>query len=180
MKLFFDFFPILLFFIGYKLFGIYTATIIAMISSLLQVGFFWFKSHKIEFMHVITLFSILLLGTATLFFKNAIFIKWKPTIVYWIFAVVFLGSHVLSRKTFIQHLIGEKITLESSVWQRLNFSWTIFFVLMGGANLYFAYFFNTNTWVNFKLFGILSCTLLFGILQSLYIARYLKNFSNNK
>jgi intracellular septation protein len=175
MKLLFDFFPILLFFVGYKFYGIYVATIIAMGASLLQVGFFWFKHRKIEITHAITLVLILVLGTATLFLQNAIFIKWKPTAIYWVFALLFLGSQMIGKKTFIQHLMDGKITLPRNVWQKLNLSWAVFFGCMGGINLYVAYKFNTDVWVNFKLFGTLGGTIIFGILQSLYMAKYLKN-----
>lgn len=174
MKLLFDFFPILLFFIGYKFYGIYAATIIAMVASLLQVGYFWFKHRKVEITHVITLVLILVLGTATLFLHNEMFIKWKPTAIYWAFTLLFLGSQIIGTKPFIQRLMDDKITLPQNVWQRLNLSWALFFGCMGGVNLYIAYHYSTNTWVNFKLFGTLGSTIVFGILQALYMAKYLK------
>jgi intracellular septation protein len=174
MKLLFDFFPIVLFFIGYKFFGIYVATVVAMVVSFFQVGYFWFKNRRFEITHIITLFSILLLGSATLLLRNVLFIKWKPTVIYWILAIIFLGSQIFCKKMFIQHLVGEKITLQPKVWKKLNFSWAIFFSLMGALNLYVAYFFNTDTWVNFKLFGTLIGTLVFAILQSLYISKHIK------
>jgi len=174
MKLLFDFFPILLFFLGYKFYGIYIATIVAMVASLLQVGCFWIKHRNIEITHTITLFLILILGSATLFLKNEIFIKWKPTAIYWAFALLFLGSQVIGQKTFIQRLMDNKITLPQPVWQRLNLSWVLFFGIMGATNLYIAYRFSTDTWVNFKLFGALGGIIVFGIVQSLYMAKYLK------
>jgi intracellular septation protein len=174
MKLLFDFFPILLFFLGYKFYGIYTATIIAMAASLLQVGFFWFKHRKVEITHTITLILILVLGTATLFSQNTMFIKWKPTAIYWVFSLLFLGSQIIGAKPFIQRLMDNKITLPQNVWQRLNLSWALFFGCMGGVNIYIAYQFSTDIWVNFKLFGTLGSTVVFGILQSLYMAKYLK------
>jgi intracellular septation protein len=179
MKLLFDFFPILLFFVGYKFFGIFAATIIAMIASLLQVGFFWFKHRRIEIAHAVTLILILVLGTATLFLHDAIFIKCKPTAIYWVFSLLFLGSQLIGSKPFIQRLMDDKISLPPNVWQRLNLSWAGFFVLMGGINLYVAYKFSTDIWVNFKLFGTLGSTIVFGILQSLYMAKYLKNPQDN-
>jgi intracellular septation protein len=174
MKLLFDFFPVLLFFIGYKFYGIYIATIVTMIASLLQVGLFWFKHRRFEITHTITLILISVLGTATLLLHDATFIKWKPTGVFWMFALLFLGSQMIGAKPFIQRLMGNKITMPQTVWQRLNLSWAIFFICMGGVNLYIAYKFSTNAWVNFKLFGILGSTIVFGILQSLYIKKYLK------
>ena len=170
----FDFLPILLFFVGYKLYGIYAATIIIIIASLLQTGIFWLKHRKVEFMHITTLVLVLILGTATILLKNEMFIKWKPTAIYWIFSMAFLGSQIIGKKTLIERLMGSKITLPKNVWQNLNISWAIFFIGMGVANIYIAYKFNTDIWVNFKLFGTLGGTLIFGILQSIYMAKYLK------
>ena len=174
MKLLFDFFPIILFFIAYKLFGIYVATAVAMLASFLQVAGFWFKHHRFESTHLITLVIILLLGSATIFLHDAMFIKWKPTVVYWIFALLFLGTQFIGNKTLIQRMIGGKITLPNFVWNRLNLLWGIFFAVMGVANLYVVYNFTTNAWVNFKLFGTLGLTIVFVVLQSFYIARYIE------
>lgn len=145
-----------------------------MVASLLQIGFFWFKYRKIELTHIIALILISVLGTATLLLRNEIFIKWKPSAVYWVLALLFLGSQVMGSKPFIQRLIGSKISMPQNIWQRLNFSWVIFFVCMGGVNLYIAYNFSTDVWVNFKLFGFLGCTIVFGLLQSFYLRKYLK------
>ncbi len=174
MKLLIDFFPILLFFISYKIFGIYIATIVTMIASLLQIGLFWLKYRRIELTHIIALILISVLGTATLLLHNAIFIKWKPTAIYWVLALLFLGSQIIGSKPFIQRLIGNKISLPQNIWHRLNLSWAIFFACMGGVNLYVAYNFSTDIWVNFKLFGFLGSTIVFGVLQSLYMRKYLK------
>ena len=178
MKLLFDFFPILLFFICYKFCGIYVATVVAMVASLLQVGVSWFKYRKIELTHTIGSILILVLGTATLLLQSTIFIKWKPTAVYWVLALLFLGSQIIGKKPFIQRMLGNKITMPQNVWQRLNLGWAIFFVCMGCVNLYVAYNFSTDVWVNFKLFGFLGSTVVFGILQSLYIRKYLTQISD--
>lgn len=171
----FDLLPIALFFIGYKFYGIYVATAIIIIASVLQTAFFWFKHRKFEFTHSVTLILVLILGTATILLKNEMFIKWKPTAIYEIFALVFLGSQIIGKKTLIERLMGSKITLPKKVWIRLNISWAIFFACMGAVNIYVAYNYNTDAWVNFKLFGTLGGTLLFGILQSLYMAKYLED-----
>jgi intracellular septation protein len=174
MKLLFDFFPILLFFMAYKLFGIYVATAIAMLASVLQAAGCWFKHHRFESTHLITLLIILLLGSATIFLHNVMFIKWKPTAVYWTFALLFLATQFIGNKTLIQRMMDGKINLPTSIWNRLNLLWGIFFALMGLANLYVVYNFTTNIWVNFKLFGTLGLTILFVLLQSFYIARHLE------
>lgn len=174
MKLLFDFFPIALFFLTYKLYGIYVATIVIIVSSLLQTGAFWLKHRRIELTHGITLILVLIFGAATLAFHNEMFIKWKPTAIYWVFALLFCGSQIIGTKSLLERLMGDKITLPNYIWQRLNLSWAAFFIGMGGLNLYVAYHYSTNIWVDFKLFGTLGGTVTFVILQSLYMGKYLK------
>ena len=174
MKLLFDFFPIALFFLAYKLYDIYTATMVLMAASLIQTVAFCIKHRKIDFTYSTTLAIILILGTATLYFRNELFIKWKPTAIYWAFAILFIGTQIIGTKPLLQRLMGSKITLPKNIWKHLNLSWAVFFTCMGGINLYVAYEFSTSTWVNFKLFGTLGATMLFGILQSLYMAKYIK------
>lgn len=172
MKLLFDFFPILLFFIAFKVYGIYTATAVAMAASLLQVAGFWLKHRRFEIMHLVTLGSVLLLGGATLIFHNPLFIKWKPTVIYWIFAIIFLGTHYIGKKPLIQRLMEEKLSLPKTVWGRLNLSWVMFFTIMGAVNLFVAYHYSMDIWVDFKLFGSFGLTFVFIILQALYMAKY--------
>ena len=175
MKMLVDFFPIILFFTAYKFFGIYTATAVAMAASLLQVLYSWFWHHRVEAMQVITLVVIMLLGSVTLLLHNIMFIKWKPTVIYWIFALMFLLTQFIGNKTLLQRMLGTKITLPVTVWNRLNISWAVFFAAMGIANLYVVYNYSTNTWVNFKLFGTLGLTVLFVIIQSFYMAKYMSS-----
>jgi intracellular septation protein len=179
MKLLFDFLPILLFFLAFKLFDIYIATAVGMVASLLQVAFYWLKHRRFESLHVITFVLVTVLGGATLLFHNATFIKWKPTAIYWAFAIAFLGSRFIGQKPLLQSLMEKNLTLPQTVWQRLNLSWVIFFGLMGTVNLYVVYHFSTNTWVNFKLFGALGLTIVFLIAQALYMTKYM-NVQSNK
>lgn len=173
MKLLFDFFPILIFFICYKLFGIYVATAVAMVASLAQVLFHRFKNQTYERMHLISMALILILGGATLFFHNPWFIKWKPTGIYWLSAIVFLGSSFIGKKPLIQKMMDGNISLPPTIWSRLNIAWAVFFILMGALNLYVAYTYDTDFWVNFKLFGGAGFTLLFVFLQSIYLTRHI-------
>ena len=173
MKLLFDFFPILLFFICYKLFGIYSATAVAMVASMVQVIFYRLKHQRYEKMHLISMTLILVLGSATLFFHNPWFIKWKPTGIYWLSSLVFLGSAFVGKKTLIQKMMETNIHLPPQIWSRLNTAWALFFILMGALNLYVAYYFNTDIWVNFKLFGGAGFTFLFVFLQSIYLTRHM-------
>lgn len=173
MKFLFDFFPIVLFFIGYKLFGIYYATAIAMAASFIQVIFYRLKHQSYEKMHVISLIIIVVLGGATLFFHNPWFIKWKPTGIYWLTSLVFLGSAWFAQKPLIQKMMENNISLPQAIWYRLNYAWAIFFIIMGGANLYVAYYYDTNVWVNFKLFGGAGFTLVFVFLQAIYLTKHI-------
>ncbi len=173
MKLLFDLFPVFLFFISYKFFGIYIATTVAMVAAVMQVMIFRLKYQRYDNMHLISLALIVILGGATLIFHDPWFIKWKPTGIYWVTAIVFLGSQLFSKKTIIQKMMENDINLPSKVWERLNYAWILFFLIMGLLNLYVAYNFNTNIWVNFKLFGGAGFTLLFVILQSVYLTQHL-------
>jgi intracellular septation protein len=174
MKLLFDFFPIFIFFVCFKLFGIYTATAVAIVLSILQVIVFRIKYQRYEKLHVISLLMITVLGGATLIFHNPWFIKWKPTAIYWLTSVIFLGSAYIGKKPIIQKIMESNITLPEKIWRRLSHAWSVFFALMGIANLYVAHHYDTNTWVNFKLFGGAGCTLLFVLLQALYLAKHVK------
>lgn len=172
MKLLFDIFPIILFFICYKFYGIYTATTIAMVGSFIQVVLFRIREQRYEKMHLISLALIIILGSATLFFHDPSFIKLKPTGIYWLSALAFIGSFFIGKKTLIQKMIDSNIDLPPSIWNRLNFSWAVFFILMGTINLYVAHYYDTDVWVNFKLFGGAGLTLLFVFIQALYLTRH--------
>jgi intracellular septation protein len=173
MKPLFDFFPILLFFISYKFFGIYHATALAMAASIAQVFFFRIRYQHYEKMHLISLTLILVLGSATLFFHDPWFIKWKPTGIYWLTAIALLASRFFGAKTLTQKMMESNINLPPHIWYRLNYAWASFFLLIGMLNLYVAYYYTTDTWVNFKLFGGVGLTLLFVILQAFYLSQHL-------
>lgn len=174
MKLLFDFFPVLVFFISYKFFGIYAATSVAMVASLLQCLAYWFIHKRFEKMHLIGLVLITVLGGATLIFRDPLFIKWKPTGIYWATAIAFLISRFASQKTLVEKMMESNIQLKRPIWERLNSMWVLFFAFMGILNLYVAFNFDTNTWVYFKLFGGLGLTIVFVLVQSLYLARHVE------
>ena len=173
MKQLLDFFPILLFFIAYKVFDIYIATIVAIVTSVIQVITFRVRNKRYETLHLVTLGLIVLLGGATLILHDEMFIKWKPSIVNWLFGLAFLLSHFFGRQPLIKRMMGSVIQMPTPIWMRLNLAWGTFFVLVGLLNVYVIYHFDTDTWVNFKLFGMIGLTLLFIIGQSLYISRYI-------
>ncbi|RKZ94997.1 MAG: septation protein A [Gammaproteobacteria bacterium] len=186
MKLFFDFLPIVLFFIAYKfgggiyhwdgqeydIKGIYVATAVMIVASILQVTITWLLTRKVEKSHIITLVLVLVLGGATLWLQNPNFIKWKPTAVNWLFALAFIFSQLFTDKSLLERMMAEHIQLPTTVWFRLNISWVLFFIGSGLANLYVAFNFDEATWVNFKLFGLLGLTIVFIIGQSIYLSKH--------
>jgi intracellular septation protein len=174
MKLLIDFFPVLLFFVAYKVHDIYFATAVLIAATFVQVGYVWLKTRKIETMHLITLVLILVFGGATLWLQDEAFIKWKPTVVNWLFGAAFLFTQIFGKKTLIERMMGGNISLPETVWPRLNMAWGLFFLSLGGVNLYVVRHFDTETWVNFKLFGMLGLTVAFIVLQSIYLSRYLQ------
>lgn len=204
MKLLYDLFPIILFFVTYHkadtlvqntplgnlvdtnqpevIVATILATGIAIIASFIQVGGFWLKHRRFEKMHLFSLAIISVLGGITIMFGNPAFIQWKPTVLNWAFAVVFLGSQYVGSKNIMHRMIGGQIELPEHVWIRLNWSWVIFFLLSGIANLYVAFYYGLeldektrmDNWVNFKLFGLMGMTFVFVIAQAFYMARYIK------
>jgi len=179
MKFLFDFFPVLLFFITFKLYddykeGMMAATAVIIVAVTLQVAITYFKNKSIEKMHIITLVLVILFGGATLILQDELFFKWKPTVANWIFAAAFLGSHFIGKKTLVERMMASQIAAPHTVFNRLNMAWVIFFTLMGIINLYVIYNFDTNTWVNFKFYGLIGLTILFVIGQGFYLIRYME------
>lgn len=175
MKLFLDFFPIVLFFAAYKLADIYVATLAAIVGSVLLVGFTWLTRRKVETMHLVSMVLIVVFGGLTWYLRDPTFIKWKPTVLNWLFGVMFLGSQFIGEKPVIQRMLSAQITLPAPVWLRLNLAWTAYFLVIGAVNLYVAYTYEEQVWVNFKLFGMLGLTFVFVLLQSFYLSRFLSD-----
>jgi intracellular septation protein len=174
MKFLFDLFPVILFFAAFKLFDIYVATAAAIAATFLQIGWLKWKRRKVDTMMWVTLIIIVVFGGATLALHDETFIKWKPTVLYWLFGAVLGGAELLFRKNLIRSMLGEQVRLPDGAWSRLNWSWAGFFVFMGAANLYVAFNFSTDTWVNFKLFGGMGLMLLFVVLQAAFLARHME------
>jgi intracellular septation protein len=180
MKFLFDLFPILLFFLAYKLYDIYVATAVAIAAAFVQITLFWLKNRRFENMHLVTLVILIVFGGLTLYLKDPIFIMWKPTIVNWLFGAVFLGSQFIGRRTLVERMMSHAITVPGPVWDKLNWAWVGFFAAMGALNLVVAYHFSENTWVNFKLFGMMGLTILFVFLQAIFLSRYMQPDSGNE
>lgn len=173
MKLLSDFLPVLLFFAAYKFYGIYPATAVAMGASLIQVAYAWIRYRRVEPMTLLTLAVIMLAGGATLALQNEQFIKWKPTIINWVFGLAFLLSQWWGKQPLLERMLQGNLELPVPVWRRLNYLWITFFFTLGAVNLVVVYHYDTETWVNFKLFGMLGLTLAFVLGQSVYLYRYL-------
>ncbi len=203
MKLLFDMFPVVLFFLAYTagkhapetahalvagLLGAATgmaavsveqapillATAVAIVATVAQVGWLLARGRKVDRMLWISLAIIVVMGGATLWLRDATFIKWKPTVLYWAFAAVLLGAELLLGRNLIRAMMEKQLALPDAVWARLNLSWAAFFVVMGAINLFVAYRFSESTWVNFKLFGGIGLMVLFVLVQGMYLSRYVQ------
>lgn len=175
MKLLIDFLPIALFFAAFKLWGIYVATAVAIVATVAQIAYLRLRHGRVEPMQWMSLGVIVLFGGATLLAQSETFIKWKPTVLYWLMGGALLVGQVLLRKNFIRTLMGSQITLPDAAWRQLNWAWTGFFAVMGVLNLWVAHRFDTDTWVSFKLFGGIGLMLAFVVAQGLYLSRFIKD-----
>ena len=202
MKFLFDLLPVILFFAAYKIGGanpegahalasswlgdgiavsqapILIATFVAILATMLQIALVWAKHRKVDTMLWVSLAIIVVFGGATLFFHNPTFIKWKPTALYWMFGVVLLGSAWLLQRNLIRKMLEAQIKLPDPVWTRLNLAWAGFFIAMGLLNLYVAYNYSEETWVNFKMFGGMGLMLAFVLAQGFYLSRHMEEETN--
>lgn len=169
MKLLIDLFPVILFFAAFKLKGIFVATTVAIIASIIQIGWMYYKHRKVEPMMWLSFGVILVFGGATLLLHNETFIKWKPSILYWLFSLAITGGQLFFGKNAMKGIMEKQLTLPEKTWKQLNLSWGGFFLVLGCINLYVAYNFPTDTWVNFKLFGIMGLILVFSIAQGVVL-----------
>ena len=202
MKLLFDFLPIILFFVAYKLadlnkeaaaalatshFGfivsggvvgaseapVLLATVVVIVATLAQVAYLVLRGKKVDMMLWVSLTLVVVLGGLTVWLHNKTFIMWKPTLLYWVMAAVFTLSPLFFGKNLLKVLLSEQLELPALVWTRLNQAWVAFFAVMGALNIWVAYTFSEGTWVNFKLFGSIGLMFVFTIAQGLYLARYM-------
>lgn len=173
MKFLFDLFPVILFFIAFKFFDIYVATAVAIVATILQIIYSKIRYGKVENMLIISGVLITVFGGATLFLKDPTFIQWKPTILYWLFSVVLVFSNLFFKKNLMRNLMSKQITLPDNIWDKLNLAWAVLFLSLGFINLYVAFNYSQDTWVNFKLFGITGIMFTFIIIQTLMLAKYL-------
>jgi intracellular septation protein len=202
LKLLADFLPIILFFAAFKYAGsdkdaaaafasehfgflvsggtvgpgeapVLLATVVVIVATLAQVLVMKLRCKKIDTMLWVSLVLVVVLGGLTIWFHSETFIKWKPTLLYWVMGGAFLLGPLLFGKNLLRLLMGAQLELPDPVWQRLNWAWVIFFTVMGALNLWVAYTFSTDTWVNFKLFGSIGLMLVFTVAQGFYLSRHL-------
>lgn len=175
-KFLFDLFPLILFFAAFRIADdIFIATAVAIAATVAQ--FVWLKltGKALEATHWINLGVIVVFGGATLYFQNELFIKWKPTVLYWLFAVILAGARWILRRNIMQTIMGRQIAMPAAVWDKLNYSWAAFFLLAGALNLYVAFSgqYSESQWVNFKVFGLMGLLIAFVIGQSVWLGRHI-------
>ncbi|MDO8264043.1 MAG: septation protein A [Gallionella sp.] len=179
MKLLFDLFPVILFFVAFKLQGIYVATAVAIAATVAQIIWTKFRHGKVDTMLWVSFAIITVFGGATLLLHDETFIKWKPTVLYWLFSAILLVSNVMFNKNLMRALLQEKIALPLHIWHRLNLSWSLFFAVLGFINLYVAFNYSTDGWVNFKLFGFTGMMLIFILAQGAWLSKYVDEKKEN-
>jgi intracellular septation protein len=204
MKLLFDFLPILLFFatfryaeghkdwaaalandqlhsllpggnVGPEQAPVLLATLVVIIATLAQVAWIKARGKRVDTMLWVSLGLVVVLGGATIYFRNENFIKWKPTLLYWAMGLAFWLSPILFGKNLLRALLGQQFEAPAFVWRNLNLAWIAFFSMMGLINLWVAFSFSLDTWVNYKLFGGIGLLIVFSIAQAFYLARYAKD-----
>ncbi len=177
MKLLLDFFPIILFFVAFKFAGIYVATGVAIAATIVQIAYLRYRNGKVEPMQWVSLVVIVLFGGATIIAHNDTFIKWKPTVLYWLMGGALLIGWVGFGKNLLKSVMGSQIQLPEDGWRVMNWSWIGFFAVMGALNIWVAYNYDTDTWVNFKLFGGMGLMFAFVIAQAIYMSRHMPTAS---
>jgi len=203
MKILFDFLPIALFFgmfkyaegnkdwaaatatdwLGFMVSGgvvgtaeapVLLATVVVIVATLLQILWLKARGRKVDTMLWVSLGLVTALGSATIYFHSESFIKWKPTVLYWVMGASLLVGDLVFKKNGIKSLMGAQMSLPDTVWRKVNFSWVAFFAAMGFINLWVAFNFSTSTWVNFKLFGGMGLMLVFILAQAFFLNKHIK------
>ena len=173
MKQLFEFIPILLFFAAYKLYDIYIATEVMIAATVIQVAYAWIRYRKVESMQWITLGLVIVFGGATIYLHDEQYLKWKFSIVEWLFGIAFLSSQFFGQKTFIERMMGGNLSLPAPIWKRLNFSWASFFILVGFINVYVMFNYNTDDWVTFKTIIAPGLMVVFMVVQMIFLYKYI-------
>jgi len=203
MKILFDLLPVIFFFAAYKTAGFFPdeahaivtkwlaedipanlapillATFVTIVATALQIAIVWFKHRKVDRMLWVSLLIITVLGGATLTFRDPAFIKWKPTALYWLFGLILFGSNLIFHRNLIRRMLESQIRLPDPIWMRLNLAWALFFVMLGMLNLFVAFHFSEEVWVDFKVIGCMVLILVFALAQGLYLSKHLIEDNTN-
>jgi len=172
-----DFLPLLIFFVVYSLYGIFAATAALMVAMAAQIAYQWLRHRKVNKMLLVSGILVAVLGGITLWLRDPLFIKWKTTVVYWLFAASFFGSQVFGEKTLTERVMGQAIQLDAALWRQLNLMWAVTFLALGAVNLYVLYNFSEQTWALFKVFGVTTLLFLVAVAQGGWI--FLKSPKDN-
>jgi intracellular septation protein len=188
MQILVDFLPIIAFVAVYQIYGalvsadnaMFAATIAIMLVMTAQISIQWIRTRTVNRVLLVSGVLVLIFGGITLALRDKSFIQWKPTILNWLLASACLISHFVGKQTLIERMLSEAITLPQRVWRRLNLMWVVNFALLGAVNLYVVYHFSEAAWVKFKLYGLIGLPLVMGLIQGIYISRYLPDEPSNK
>jgi intracellular septation protein len=173
MQLLFDFFPIIVFYLFYKLQGFFAATVAIIVAMAVQISIQWLTKRTVSKMLLISGGLVALLGGISLWLQDPVYLQWKVTIASWLFGAAFLASHFIGKKTLVERVLEHAVQLERPVWLQLNLIWVGNFLFLGAANLYVMHNYDMDTWVNFKLYGVLGISFLTALGQALIIAKHL-------
>ena len=177
MQMFYDMFPVIAFFIVYKISGLYWGTFALIVASAIQILFMQIKHGRVKPIYWFSFLLILVFGSLTIFFHDPLFLKWKVSIINWLMGAAFLLSHFF-KKTVLEIFVKQAdaaTTLPVDILRKINALWGIFFLFLGTLNIYIAYHYSTNAWVNFKVFGIFGLTIVFVFLQTAYLYYLIKS-----
>lgn len=166
--------------VGAKEAPVLLATVVVILATVLQVLYLKLRGQKVDTMLWVSLGLVTVMGGATIYFHSETFIKWKPSVLYWVMAAAFWLSPILSGRNLLKMMMGEQVELPGFVWRNLNLAWIGFFSLMGVLNLWIAYSYDTSTWVTFKSFGGMGLMLVFMIAQGIYMSRHMKPAEGDK
>lgn len=180
MKLLFEFFPVILFFAAYKMFDIYVATAVAIVATIVQVAYLKLSGQKVQTMTWIGLGIIVVAGGATIIFKNEMFIKWKPTVLFSAMAIAIGVAQFIFNKNPIAVIFNDQIQAPDFVWRKLSLAWMVFLLFVAVLNLYFVYYQSTDVWLYFKTFGDMALFMIFIVAQMFWLYPYMPKDNDDK
>lgn len=170
-----DLLPAIVFFTVYKVYDIFYATAALIIITITQVIWEYIKYRKIAKAQILVAVLVTVFGGATLYFHDEEFIKWKVSIINWLLGFGLIVTTYIMKETPMEKMLKDSVNLAHKQWKMLNNVWGAYFVMLGTINLFVAYFFSTNTWMNFKLFGMIGLTIAFMVIQMIYLSKHMKD-----